>query len=112
SRVEARLIRVPLTRPWAADVTSVGVIATRLERSDGAEGRGFSWTPQIGAEAVLALLRHDIAPAAVGRPAEPGAAWQSLWEHLHEGGGSGLTTIALAGLDLALWDAAGRAAGA
>src|SRR5690606_20728750 len=34
------------------------------------------------------------------------------WEHLHEGGGSGLTTIALAGLDLALWDAAGRAAGA
>ncbi|MCZ4067444.1 mandelate racemase/muconate lactonizing enzyme family protein [Microbacterium sp. H37-C3] len=107
----ARLIRVPLTRPWAADVTSVGVIATHVQRSDGAEGWGFSWTPQIGAEAVLALLRHDIAPAAVGRSAEPGGAWQGLWEHLHEAGGGGVTTIALAGLDLALWDAAARAAG-
>ena len=29
--------------------------------SDGAEGWGFSWTPQIGAEAVHALLEHDIA---------------------------------------------------
>lgn len=108
--LDARLIRVPLTRPWAADVTSVGVIATHLRRSDGAEGWGFSWTPQIGAEAVLALLRHDIAPAAVGLPAAPGEAWRSLWEHVHEAGGGGVTTIALAGLDLALWDAAARAA--
>ncbi|MGN8027444.1 mandelate racemase/muconate lactonizing enzyme family protein [Microbacterium sp. 22242] len=107
---EARLIRVPLTRPWAADVTSVGVIATHLVRSDGAEGWGFSWTPQIGAEAVLALLQHDLTPASLGRSAEPGVAWQGLWEHLHEAGGGGLTTIALAGLDLAVWDAAARAA--
>lgn len=108
--LDARLVRVPLTRPWGADVTSVGVIATHVVRSDGAEGWGFSWTPQIGAEAVLALLQHDIATAAAGRSAEPGEAWQSLWEHLHEAGGGGITTIALAGLDLALWDAAARAA--
>lgn len=107
---DARLVRIPLTRPWAADVASIGVIATHLVRSDGAEGWGFAWTPQIGAEAVLALLRHDIAPAALGRSAEPGTAWQGLWEHLHEAGGGGLTTIALAGLDLALWDASARAA--
>lgn len=31
------------------------------------------------------------------------------WRHLHEAGGGGITTIALAGLDLALWDAAARA---
>ncbi|MDL5351749.1 mandelate racemase/muconate lactonizing enzyme family protein [Microbacterium sp. zg-YB36] len=109
--LDARLVRVPLARPWGADVTSVGVIATHLVRSDGAEGWGFSWTPQIGGEAVLALLQHDISAAAVGRPAEPGAAWQAMWEHLHEAGGGGITTIALAGLDLALWDAAARAAG-
>jgi L-alanine-DL-glutamate epimerase-like enolase superfamily enzyme len=108
-RFDARLRRVPLTRPWAADVTSVGVIATHVVRSDGREGWGFSWTPQIGAEAALALLQHDIGPAAIGRNATPGAAWQFLWEHVHEAGGGGLTTIALAGLDLALWDAAARA---
>ena len=110
SRLDARLLRVPLTRPWAADVTSVGVIATRVVRSDGAEGWGFSWTPQIGAEAVHALIAHDIAAAAIGRPAAPAEVWQGLWEHLHEAGGGGVTTIALAGLDLALWDAEARAA--
>lgn len=109
--LDARLVRVPLTRPWAADVTSVGVVATHVVRSDGTEGWGFSWTPQIGAEAVLALLQHDIAPAAVGGSGEPGEQWRALWQHLHEAGGGGITTIALAGLDLALWDAAARAAG-
>lgn len=106
-----RLQRVPLTRPWASDVTSVGVVATHVVRSDGAEGWGFSWSPQIGAPAVQALLEHDIAPAAIGRAASPGILWQDMWEHLHEAGGGGITTIALAGLDLALWDAEARAAG-
>lgn len=109
--LDARLIRVPLTRPWAADVTSVGVIATRVERSDGAEGWGFAWTPQIGAHAVLALLQHDIPDFAIGRPADAAQLWPAVWQHLHEAGGGGLTTIALAGLDLALWDATARAAG-
>ncbi|MFB7894563.1 mandelate racemase/muconate lactonizing enzyme family protein [Microbacterium sp. NPDC056044] len=108
---DARLVRVPLTRPWAADVTSVGVVATHVVRSDGAEGWGFSWTPQIGAEAVHALLAHDIAAWTVGRSAEPGEGWLPLWQHLHEAGGGGITTIAMAGLDLALWDAAARADG-
>lgn len=108
---DARLIRVALTRPWAADVTSVGVIATHVVRSDGAEGWGFAWTPQIGAEAVHALLANDIAAFAIGRTADPGAEWRALWQHLHEAGGGGITTIAQAGLDLALWDAATRAAG-
>ncbi len=110
ARFDARLIRVPLARPWGADVTSVGVIATHVVRSDGAEGWGFSWTPQIGAEAVLALLQHDITAFAVGRSADPEELWLPAWQHLHEAGGGGLTTIALAGLDLALWDAAARAA--
>ena len=108
TRFDTRLQRVALTRPWAADVTSVGIVATHVVRSDGAEGWGFSWTPQIGATAVHALLSDDIAHAAIGRSAEPGEAWQGLWEHLHEAGGGGITTIALAGLDLALWDAAAR----
>ncbi|MFT4305887.1 MAG: mandelate racemase/muconate lactonizing enzyme family protein [Microbacterium sp.] len=107
---DTRLIRVPLTRPWGAEVSSVGVVATHVVRTDGVDGWGFSWTPQIGAEAVAALLEHDIAAFAVGRTATAEDLWQHAWEHLHEAGGGGITTIALAGLDLALWDAAARAA--
>jgi L-alanine-DL-glutamate epimerase-like enolase superfamily enzyme len=108
---DARLVRVPLTRPWAADVTSVGVIATHVVRADGSEGWGFSWTPQIGAEAVHALLANDITRFAIGRSADPGSEWLDLWRHLHEAGGGGVTTIAMAGLNTALWDAEIRAAG-
>jgi L-alanine-DL-glutamate epimerase-like enolase superfamily enzyme len=108
---DTQLLRVPLTRPWAGDVTSVGVIATRVARSDGVIGWGFSWTPQIGAEAVQALLAHDITAFALGRDADPGSQWSALWRHLHEAGGGGVSTIAQAGLDLALWDAASRAEG-
>lgn len=108
---EARALRVPLTRAWASDVTSLGVVATRVTRSDGVDGWGLSWTPQIGLEAVTALLQHDIRSFALGRTADPEQLWPEAWAHLHEAGGGGITTIALAGLDLALWDADARAAG-
>jgi len=109
-RVGTRLLRIPLTRPWGPGVTEIHVIAVDVHDSDGGVGHGFSWTPSIGARAVHALLDDHLAPAAVGRPADP-AIWQELWEHVHEAGGGGVTTIALAGIDLALWDLRARRAG-
>ncbi|MGH1523932.1 mandelate racemase/muconate lactonizing enzyme family protein [Leifsonia sp. L25] len=63
--------------------------------------------PSIGGTAVQALIDTDLARFASGRPAEP-SWWDESWAHLHEAGGGGVTTIALAGLDLALWDLAAR----
>ncbi|MFN3867082.1 MAG: mandelate racemase/muconate lactonizing enzyme family protein [Demequina sp.] len=99
----ARRLRVPLARPWGPDVREVSVIVVDVRDSDGATGHGFSWTPSIGARAVLAMLEDHVLPFTIGRPATP-AGWQDGWEHVHEAGGGGVTTIALAGLDLALWD--------
>lgn len=101
---------IPLVRAWGTDVTTITVVVVRVADGDGAIGQGFSWTPSIGGAAVEALLRDDIAPWAIGRPAGP-SIWRSAWEHVHEAGGGGVTTIALAGLDLALWDLACRRAG-
>jgi len=108
--LSTRRLDIPLRRPWGADVRSITVIVVEVEASDGAHGRGFSWTPSIGAASVQALLDHDIAAFAVGRQDDPGTLWEPLWLHLHEGGGGGVTTIAMAGLDLALWDLAGNRA--
>jgi L-alanine-DL-glutamate epimerase-like enolase superfamily enzyme len=105
--VRTRRLRIPLRRPWGADVTDVTVIEVLVTAGDGAQGRGFSWTPSIGGRAVQALIEDDIRPFAAWRPADP-AIWQAVWERLHEAGGGGVTTIALAGLDLALWDLAAR----
>lgn len=109
--LRTRLLTVPLRRSWGAQVPENHIIATTVETDDGGTGHGFSWTPTIGPQAVKALLDHDIAGFAVGCPAEPESLWDALWLHLHEAGGGGLTTIAMAGLDLALWDLAARNAG-
>jgi L-alanine-DL-glutamate epimerase-like enolase superfamily enzyme len=101
--VSTRVIRVPLSRPWGDDVREVSIVEVRIRRGDGATGHGFSWTPSIGATAVDALIRDDLTPWLLGRPADP-ELWQQAWEHVHEAGGGGITTIALAGVDLALWD--------
>ncbi|MBT2247920.1 mandelate racemase/muconate lactonizing enzyme family protein [Arthrobacter sp. BHU FT2] len=105
-----RLITVPLRRHWGAEAPENHVIVTRLQTDDGGAGHGFSWTPTIGPQAVKALLDHDVAPFITGLPASPEAVWDVLWKRLHEAGGGGLTTIAMAGVDLALWDLQARRA--
>ncbi|VXC61491.1 L-alanine-DL-glutamate epimerase [Arthrobacter sp. 9V] len=99
-----RLITVPLLRSWGAEAPENHVIVTELTTDDGGTGHGFSWTPTIGPQAVKALLEHDIAPFIAGLEANPEIVWDQLWKRLHEAGGGGLTTIAMAGVDLALWD--------
>ncbi|WP_433373846.1 mandelate racemase/muconate lactonizing enzyme family protein [Streptosporangium sp. CA-115845] len=95
---------VALPRPWGADVPANHVVVVRLTLADGRSGTGFSWTPQIGARAVRALLDGEISEAVVGVEPHPEVVWDRLWRHLREAGGGGLTTIAMAGVDLALWD--------
>src|SRR6478735_3745701 len=109
--LHTRLITVPLRRSWGADAPENHIIATSLFTDDGGAGHGFSWTPTIGPQAVKALLDHDIAPFITGLDANPEAVWDQLWKRLHEAGGGGLTTIAMTGVDLALWDLAARTAG-
>ncbi|MFC4057651.1 mandelate racemase/muconate lactonizing enzyme family protein [Planomonospora corallina] len=94
----------PLRRPWGADVPYNHVIVCEITLEDGRVGTGFSWTPQIGAHAVKALLDHDIREAVLGMPAHPEVVWDRLRTHLSEAGRGGLATVAMAGVDLALWD--------
>ncbi|MGP4024834.1 mandelate racemase/muconate lactonizing enzyme family protein [Actinomadura sp. 3N407] len=95
---------VPLARPWGADVPCNHVLLVTLTLDDGRSGTGISWTPRIGAHAVKALLEHDIRDAVIGLPAHPGVVWDRLSAHLGEAGRSGIVPIAMAGVDLALWD--------
>ncbi len=80
------------------------MIACTLVLDDGRTGTGFSWTPSIGAAAVAALLDHDIAAFVKGLPPHPEVVWDQLWRHLREAGGGGVTTMAMAAVDIALWD--------
>lgn len=104
----------PLTRsmrrPWVPHAPEMHITVVEVTDDQGNRGRGFSWTPTIGSRAIRALIDHDIADFVVGRPTDPVRVWDQLWRHLHEVGGGGMTTIAMAGVDLALWDMKARRA--
>ncbi|MET1155331.1 enolase C-terminal domain-like protein [Arthrobacter sp.] len=108
--LDARLLTVPLRRSWGVEAPENHIIVTKVNTDEGT-GHGFAWTPTVGPQAIQALLEHDIAEIAVGHTAEPEVLWDLLWKRLHEAGSGGLTTIAMAGLDLALWDLKARRAG-
>ncbi|MGC5170373.1 mandelate racemase/muconate lactonizing enzyme family protein [Microbacterium sp. DT81.1] len=104
ARIDVRRVSARMPRPWVPEAPDLHLIIVRVEDDQGAVGTGFSWTPTIGASAVSALLGDDIRRFVVGQDADPATLWPLLWAHLHEAGGGGITTIAIAGLDLALWD--------
>ncbi|HEX5613418.1 MAG TPA: mandelate racemase/muconate lactonizing enzyme family protein [Burkholderiales bacterium] len=72
-------------------------------------GEAFSYSCR---RAVVAAVREMIAPIATGRDAADIAGLhQDIQKRLHIFGRFGITAFALSGLDIALWDLAGKAAG-
>ncbi len=108
--VTSKTYRLPMPRPWGQDVTCQYLIASTIESSDGAAGQGFSWAVRAGAEAIQAMVDADCGPVAEGGPVAPAAAWDRLRSHLREAGG-GITTLAMAAIDIGLWDRQARLAG-
>ncbi|MFC5289699.1 mandelate racemase/muconate lactonizing enzyme family protein [Actinokineospora guangxiensis] len=103
-------LRAPLRRPWGPDVTSLRVVAATIADSAGGSGVGFSWTPSAGASAVRALLETDVRAAVSGLPAEPEPVWDRMRAALADAGAGGVTTMAMAAVDIALWDLRARRA--
>jgi L-alanine-DL-glutamate epimerase-like enolase superfamily enzyme len=106
----SRALRRPMPVPWGPGRDHQHVIVTDLVASDGARGTGFSWTVDAGASAILAMLDDDCRPVVEGGPADPGLMWDRLRWHLREAGG-GIATLAIAAVDIGLWDLRARAAG-
>ncbi|WP_424987046.1 mandelate racemase/muconate lactonizing enzyme family protein [Microbulbifer sp. S227A] len=80
--------------------------------SDGAVGRGYSYTIGTGGPSVMALLRHSLAPALIGRdPDRIEGIWRDLLFMTHATAVGAITSLALAAIDTALWDMRCRKAG-
>jgi D-galactarolactone cycloisomerase len=116
-RVEA----IPLSIPcrYGAEGWSLGsggwkaldFCLVRVDTDAGITGWGeaFSYSCR---RAVAAAVRDMIAPIAVGRDASDIAGLHAeIQKRLHIFGRFGITAFALSGLDIALWDIAGKAAG-
>lgn len=112
-RVAVRALRVPLPEPHR---TASGVVAESplvlvdVSCSDGSVGHAmvFAYTP--AALRPLADLVGAMAEWVRGGPAAPLAVEAALQARLRLLGPQGLTGMALAAIDMALWDAAARRA--
>lgn len=115
--VRAVPLRIPFTtggKDWemSGQVWNfLDFVLVRVEMEDGTVGWGDAFAYHCRA-AVKAAVEQMVAPLAVGRDATDISAL--MWEmqkRLHLFGRYGITLFALSGLDIALWDAAGKAAG-
>ena len=91
--------------------TTLDHLVVRVATDEGVvgygEGFGFDVVP-----ATAVLVERSVAPLLVGRdPSDLGSLMEGLRRTLHIYGRQGLLTFALSGVDIALWDIAGKVAG-
>lgn len=80
--------------------------------SDGASGTGYSYTIGTGGPSVIALLKHTLAPALIGKDADRiEGIWRESLFTTHATSVGAITSLALAAIDTALWDLKCKKAG-
>lgn len=112
--VDVRPVLVPLKRPVVSRVGRFDawpVILIDLHTEEGVVGRSYL-EPYLkqSVRSIVPIIR-DLAAVRAGTPVRPLADFQDGRRSLNLVGYEGLTMIAVAGLDMAEWDALARAAG-
>jgi L-alanine-DL-glutamate epimerase-like enolase superfamily enzyme len=104
-QISHHLLRYKLNRPvGGSGVGSVDVLITQVELENGARGLGFSYALASSGVAALAAA-NSLSDALRDAPFyHPGASWRKLNEMLNRTR-RGPNYIALAAIDVALWDA-------
>lgn len=104
-RCEAALLQYKLDKPvGGSGVSAIDVLAVDLEDADGATGLGFSYGLRGGGGVMLASARDLMAGCIDGAS---GAAPQALWRRMVGALnrlGRGPAYLAMAAIDLAVWD--------
>ena len=117
AKIEALPLRVPFRHSGHSsgfggrDWNAFDILVVRLETASGLVGWGEAFCYNC-LPASKAAVETMVAPLAQGRDArEISGLMKDLQVDLHLWGRYGITMFALSGLDIALWDLAGRAAG-
>ncbi|RMF41255.1 MAG: mandelate racemase/muconate lactonizing enzyme family protein [Alphaproteobacteria bacterium] len=116
ARLEAQLFEVPLAEVLSdarhGDHTHFQLVTVTIGLSDGSTGTGYTYTGGKGGHAILAMLRHDLAPFVTGHDAaEVEALHDAMQWHVHYVARGGIASFAISAIDIALWDLRGRARG-
>ena len=114
-RVEIELANLPPLVERTNSVRTMSLQETPLVRivdADGIVGVGYSWTHGAGGSSLVALLRDHLAPRLLGQEADRiEAIWQDLFRATHALAIGPVTSLAIAAIDVALWDLKGKRSG-
>ena len=109
------VLRVPVDRPYMAGGRTVDAnwhVLARIGTSDGVEGFGYVVYPRPDLMAAIGHAARELGEHLLGMNVlEPEAAWERLARRGDWVGPGGLLHCALAPLDIAVWDAAGKTVG-
>jgi L-alanine-DL-glutamate epimerase-like enolase superfamily enzyme len=118
--IEPFILHIPVTGGSIADsthrISHWGVVGVKIGTEDGREGYGFTGThADLASDRLItACIRDCYAPLLMGEDAsEISRLWLKLARHpaLQWVGRAGITQLALAAVDVALWDLKAKAAG-
>jgi len=113
-RADAYLCDVPVERPRSDAVQTFvkqETIFVEIEIRAGHVGLGYSYTIGTGGRAVLQHLRTDLLPLLIDEDASRiETVWQKLFWATHSTVVGPMTNLALAAIDIALWDLRGLVA--
>jgi mandelate racemase len=112
--VTVRTVVVPFRRPLATKVGHFAqwpLLLIDISTEQGITGRGYLAPYLATAASALRAVLADLGAGLRGKPAAPAAAFQQARGWFALAGYQGLALSAVAGLDIALWDALAKAAG-
>ena len=113
--VVLRYFRIPLAETLISakfTLTHRELVSVEISTDSHVTGVGWFTTPGVGAAAARKLAEEHMVPLLLGEdPRNHELLWERLWAKCHYAGPGGLTTLAISGFDIALWDIKGKLAG-
>jgi L-alanine-DL-glutamate epimerase-like enolase superfamily enzyme len=115
TEIETRLYRIPPAVHIEDAIQRVShweFIVTTFKTNEGITGTGFAYTNGMGGSAIRELVETYVTPLVLGQdPVDVERIWRNCWWELHSLGSGGMTRLALAAVDIALWDILAKHAG-
>jgi len=115
-QVETKLHAVPLPEVLSdakhGDHTHFELVTVTVTLENGCRGMGYTYTGGKGGRAIQAMIKHDLAPALIGKD---GSDIEEIYDflewHIHYVGRGGIAAFAISAVDIALWDIRCKTAG-
>src|SRR5262245_54305831 len=112
--IRSTAVEVPTTYALGTSrgvITKAPLLLIDLETEEGITGRSYVWSYFPAAAHAIAKMLEEVARVVSGERLAPAELWQKLSERFALIGVQGIVRMAMAGFDVAAWDALAIAAG-